>query len=71
MHQIKFIAHDIRCHIIVFDLPSGSTQFCSGNYLKKDNVAFESPILMYSTGNHFQAVFPKDIEGFSNLASNL
>ena len=43
--MIKFIAHDIRCHIIVFDLPSGSTQFCSGNCLKNDNLAFESPLL--------------------------
>ena len=29
---IKFAAHDLRCHIIVFDLKLNRIQFCSGNH---------------------------------------
>ena len=68
---IKFIAHDLQCNIIIFDLLLGQTQFCSANHLKDDNVSFDSPILLYSTGSHFQAVFPKDQEFFINYARQL
>jgi hypothetical protein len=68
---IKFIAHDLRCHIIVFDLVLDSIQFISGNHLKPDNVVFDSPLLMYSTGSHFQSVFQEDHEFFVNHARDL
>ena len=51
--MIKFIAHDLRCHIVVIDLLIGSVQFCSANYLKEDNVIFYAPLILYATGNHF------------------
>ena len=57
---IKFIAHDLRANIIVFDLVLDDIQFVSGNLLKMDNVVFDSPLLMYSTGSHFQSVFQTD-----------
>ena len=68
---IKYIAHDLKCHIIVFDLVLGQVQFCSANHLKDDNVLFESPLLLYATGGHFQSVFPKDQEFFINYAREL
>ena len=69
--MIKYIAHALRCHIIVFDLQLGISQFCSANYLKADNVTFNSPLLLYSTGNHFQSVLPIDHKIISDLALRL
>ena len=57
---IKYIAHAIRCHIIVFDLVLDSVQFISGNHLKAENVVFDSPLMVYSTGSHFQTVLQED-----------
>ena len=68
---IKYIAHDLQCHIIVFDLLLGQVQFCSANHVKDENVSFDSPILLYSTGGHFQSVLPKDQEYFINHAKEL
>ena len=68
---IKYIAHDLKCHIIIFDLMLGQIQFCSANHVKDNNVLFESPLLLYSTGGHFQAVFQKDHEHFINYAKEL
>ena len=68
---IKYIAHDLRCHIIVFDLLLDRIQFISGNHLKQNNVVFQSPLLLYATGSHFQAVFQYDHEYFINLAQEL
>ena len=68
---IKYIAHDLQCHIIVFDLLLGQVQFCSANHVKDENVSFDSPILLYTTGGHFQSVFPKDQEYFINFAREL
>ena len=68
---IKFIAHDLKSHIIVFDLQLNSIQFCSGNHIKSDNVIFDSPLLLYATGSHFQAVFQKDHSFFIDLAKKL
>ena len=65
---INYIAHDLRCHILVFDLVLDRIQFISGNHLKQNNVVFESPLLLYSTGSHFQSVFQYDHEFFVNLA---
>ena len=69
--MIQYIAHDLRCHIVVFDLPLNTVQFCSANHLKDDNVVFNSPLLIYSTGSHFQSVFPKSHEFFIQYADNL
>ena len=44
--MIKYIAHDIRCHIIIFDLQLSTVQFCSGNHLREGNVEFDSPIIL-------------------------
>ena len=68
---IRYIAHDIRCHIIVFDLQLEVLQFCSGNYLKDNNVIDSSPLLMYCTGSHFQSLHPKYPEYFCELAAKL
>ena len=68
---IKFIAHDIRANIIVFDLVLDNIQFVSGNLLKMDNVVFDSPLLMYSTGSHFQSVLQTNYEYFVHLAKKL
>ena len=38
--MIKYMAHDLRCHIVVIDLQLGSIQFCSANYLQENNVIF-------------------------------
>ena len=43
---IKYIAHDLKCHIIVFDLVLDRIQFVSGNHLKQNNVVFDSPLLL-------------------------
>ena len=68
---IKYIAHDLRCNIIVIDLLLGKVQFCSGNHVKDDNVAFDSPLLIYSMGSHFQSCFQKDHEFFIKYAKEL
>ena len=61
---IKYIAHELRANIVVFDLKLQNIQFLSGNHVKKNNVLFKSPLLLYSTGNHFQTVFQVDHEYF-------
>ena len=68
---IKFIAHDVRCHVVVFDLILNRVQFCSANHLKDNNVLFDAPILLYNTGTHFQAVYPQNIDYFVNYARDL
>ena len=68
---IQFIAHDLGCHIIVFDLLLNRIQFCSGNHVLDDNIKFDSPILLYSTGSHFQSVFQKDHDHFIGFAREL
>ena len=68
---IKFIAHDLKSNIIVFDLQLNIIQFVSGNLLKSDNVVFDSPLLMYATGSHFQSVLQIDHEFFINYAKEL
>ena len=68
---IKFIAHDLKANIIVFDLVLDDIQFVSGNLLKSNNVVFDSPLLMYSTGNHFQSVLQTDHEYFVHFAIEL
>ena len=35
---IKFIAHDLKCNIIVFDLYNKTVEICSGNQLLENNV---------------------------------
>ena len=35
---IKYVAHHLQCHIVVFDLHLGIIQFCDGNRLKRNNV---------------------------------
>ena len=68
---IKFIAHELKCHIIVFDLVLNRIQFLSGNHVKSGNVVFDSPLLIYSTGGHFQSVFQTDHEYFVKYAKQL
>ena len=68
---IKFIAHELKCHIIVFDLLLNTVQFLSGNHVKSENVVFDSPLLLYTTGGHFQSVLPMDHEFFINYAKEL
>ena len=68
---IKYIAHDLRCHIIVFDLVLDRIQFVSGSHFKQNNVVFDSPLLLYATGSHFQSVFQYDHELFIRLAREL
>ena len=68
---IKYIAHDIKCNIIIFDLVLGKIQFCSANHLKDNNLSFDSPLLLYCTGGHFQAVFQKDHEYFKKISKEL
>ena len=68
---IKFIAHDLQCNIIVFDLFNKTVEFCSGNQLLDSNVKFESPLLLYTTGSHFQSLVPTDHEYFINYAKEL
>ena len=64
---IKYIAHDLQCHIIVIDLQLGKIQFCSGNHIKDGNVVFDSPLIIYSTGTHFQSCFQQNHEFFYQL----
>ena len=68
---IRFAAHELKCHIIVFDMQLKRMQFCSGNILRRNNVIFSSPLLLYATGSHFQSVFQKDHEYFIELALQL
>ena len=68
---IKYIAHDIQCHIIIVDLSLKRIQFCSANHLKDNNVKFDSPLLLYTTGGHFQAVHQRDHAYFIQLANEL
>ena len=68
---IKYAAHALKSHIIVFDLQLNRIQFCSGNYLKDDNVIFDSPLILYSTGGHFQSVFATDHEYVIQLTNQL
>ena len=68
---IKYIAHDLKCNIIVFDLALNRIQFLSGNDLKDGNVVFDSPLLLYCTGGHFQSVFQIDHEYFVNYVKKL
>ena len=65
---IKYIAHVLKCNIIIYDLRLKRTQFLSGNHLTEDNVVFESPLLLYNSGGHFQSVMQKDHEYFIRLA---
>ena len=53
---IKYIAHELKCNIIVFDLSLNRVQFLSGNHVKSDNVVFDSPLLLYTNGGHFQSI---------------
>jgi hypothetical protein len=69
--MIRYAAHEMRRHIIVFDLQLNRIQFCSGNFLKDDNVIFVSPLILYATGGHFQSVFQIDHEHFSQLTNQL
>ena len=69
--MIRFAAHEIKCHIIVIDLQLSRIQFCSGNFLKDNNVIFNSPLILYATGNHFQSVFQIDHNYWIQLASEL
>ena len=66
--MIKFIAHELKCNIIVFDLQLDRIQFISGNHIMSNNVIFDSPLLLYSTGSHFQSVFQTDYEYFKDYA---
>ena len=68
---IKYIAHDLKCHIIVFDLLLNRVQFLSGNHLKDNNVVFDSPLLIYTNGGHFQSVFQTDHSFFVSYARDL
>ena len=68
---IKFIAHDLKCNILVFDLLLNSVQYVSGNHLKLDNVQFDSPLLLYATGSHFQSVVQQDHEFFVKYSEEL
>ena len=33
---IRYAAHELRCHIIVFDMQLKRMQFCSGNILRRN-----------------------------------
>ena len=68
---IKYIAHDLLCNIIVFDLYNNTVEFCSGNHLLDNNVKFSSPLLLYTTGSHFQSIFPEDHDFFVQYAMDL
>ena len=71
MILIKYIAHELKSHIIVFDLLLKRVQFLSGNHVKDNNVVFDSPLLLYNTGGHFQSVFQQDREYFIKYAKEL
>ena len=65
---IRYAAHEIKCHIVVIDLQLSRIQFCSGNFLGDNNVIFESPLILYATGNPFQSVFQIDHEYWIRFA---
>ena len=68
---LKYVAHDLKCNIVVFDLYNSTVEFCSGNQLLDNHVRFDSPLILYTTGSHFQSVFPKDHEFFIHYAKEL
>ena len=68
---IKYAAHELKRHIVVFDLRLNRIQFCSGNYLKDENIIFEVPLILYATGAHFQSVLAIDYECVSQLTNKL
>ena len=68
---IRYAAHELKSHIIFVDLRLWRIQFCSGNFLRDKNVVFESPLILYATGNHFQSVFQTNHEYFIQLAQQL
>ena len=68
---IKFIAHELKTHIIVFDLQLGRVQFLSGNHVRIANVVFDSPLLIYATGGHFQSILQEDHKYFEIYAKQL
>ena len=47
------------CNIVVIDLYNNTVEFCSGNQLLDNNAKFDSPLILYTTGSHFQSGFPK------------
>ena len=55
----------------MIDLQLGKVQFCSGNHIKDGNVVFDSPLIIYSTGTHFQSCFQQNHEFFINFARQL
>ena len=68
---IRYAAHELRSHIIVIDLQLMKMQLCSANFVRDNNVVFESPLILYATGNHFQSVFQVNHEYFIQLAQQL
>ena len=68
---LKYIAHDLKCNILVVDLYNNTVELCSGNQLLDNNVKFDSPLILYTTGSHFQSVFPKDHEFFISYVKEL
>ena len=68
---IRYAAHELRSHIIVIDLGLLRIQFCSANFLRDNNGVFESPLILYATGNHFQSVFQVNHEYFIQFAQQL
>ena len=68
---IKFLAHDLHCNIIIFDMLLDQIQFFSGNHLKSHNVVFKSPLLLYYTGSHYQSVFQRDHDFFITFSKKL
>ena len=68
---LKYIAHDLQCNILILDLYNNTVEFCSGNQVLDNNVKFDSPLLLYATGSHFQSVFPVDHEYFIQHSSEL
>ena len=68
---LKFISHDLQCNILILDLYNNTVEYCSGNQLRDNNVSFESPLILYATGTHFQSVFPKNHENIIQYTLNL
>ena len=68
---LKFIAHDLQCNILILDLYNNTIEFCSGNQLLDNNVKFDSPLILYATGSHFQSVFPINHEYFIQYSLEL
>ena len=68
---LKFIAHDLQCNILILDLFNNTEEFCSGNQLVDNNVKFDSPLILYATGSHFQSVFPINHEYFIQYSLEL